>query len=121
MSAHIITVNERGISADTEKKQHHPCKLKRGIHHSEEDSKDTVIGGESFLQLVQMHQQHWVDYVHLSAEEGLPLTLGEDWAAPLVTEVQFLLSRFSIFCGHPSFPYSNSYSASSLYSFFQVL
>ena len=85
------------------------------------DSKDTAIGSESFPQLVQMHQQHWADYVHLSAEEGLSLTLGEDRTAPLVTEVQFLLSRFSIFCGHPSFPYSNSYFSSSLYSYFQVL
>ena len=48
-----------------------------------------------------MHQQHWVDYVHLSAEEGLPLTLGEDRAAPLVMEVQFMHFRFSIIWDHP--------------------
>ena len=88
---------------------------------SEENSEHTVIGSESFPQLVWTHQQHWADYVHISAEEGIPLTLGEDRAAPLVTKVQFLLSRFSIFYGHPSFPYSNSYSASSLYSFTQAL
>ena len=76
----------------------------RDSSDSEEDSEDTVIGSESFPQLVWSHQQHSADYVHLSAEEGIPLTLGEDRAAPLVTEVQFMLSRFSIFCGHPSFP-----------------
>ena len=59
----------------------------RDSSDSEEDSEDTVIGSESFPRLVKMHQQHWVDYVHLSAEEGLPLTIGEDRAAPLVTRV----------------------------------
>ena len=66
-----------------------------------EDSEDMVIGGELFPQLIQMHQQHWADYVCLNAEEGLPLTPGEDRAAPLVMEVQFMLFRFSIFCDHP--------------------
>ena len=46
------------------------------------------------------------------------MTLGEDRAAPLVTEVQLMLSRFSIFCGHPLLI---SYSAFSPFSFFQVL
>ena len=33
------------------------------------------------------HQQHVADYVRLLMEKGEDLTLGEDWAAPLITEV----------------------------------
>ena len=61
------------------------------------DSEDTEIGGESPPWIVQTHYtQHWADYVQISVEEGVLLTLGEDRAAPLVTEVHFLLSRFSM-------------------------
>ena len=74
---------------------------------NKENGEDTAIGGESFPQLIWMHQQHWADYVCLSAEEGLPLTLGEERTAPLVTEVQFILFKFPIFSDHPLLiPYS---------------
>ena len=36
---------------------------------------------------LQTHQQHMADYIHLFMEQGEELTLSEDWAAPLVTEV----------------------------------
>ena len=85
---------------------------------NEEDGEDTATSNVPFPQLVRTHQQHWTDYVHLSAEEGLPLTLGEDRAAPLVMGVQFIHFRFSIICDHPLLI---PYSAFFLYSLFRVL
>ena len=96
----------------------HYSKWERSFSRHWRNGEDTAIGSESFPQLIQMHQQHWADYVHLSAEEGLTLTLGEDTAAPLVMEVQFMLFRFSIFCDHLLLI---PYSAFVLYSLFQVL
>ena len=104
--------------------QQTPKKGASSIQPKERESSDDEEGGEDivtgseFPQLLQMHQQHWADYVHLSTEEGLPLTSGEDRAAPLVTEVHFMLFRFSIFCDHPLLI---SYSAFFPYSLFQAL
>ena len=43
------------------------------------------------------HHQHVADYVRLMMEEGEDLTLGEDQAAPLITEVFSPVSHTLIF------------------------
>ena len=58
-------------------------------------------------RILQMYWQHSADYMRLMMEEDGDLTTGKDRAAFLITEVQFMLSRFSIFCGYPLLiPYS---------------
>ena len=50
-------------------------------------------------RVLKSHWQHVADYVHLMIEEGEDLTMGEDWAAPLITEVfSFSYTCFSGFC-----------------------
>ena len=62
------------------------------------ESEDIMICGESPPKIIQTHQQHWANYVQIGVEEGVMLTLGEDRAAPLITEVHFL--SFCISYGH---------------------
>ena len=38
-------------------------------------------------QVLQMHQQHAADYVHLMVEVGISLPMGEDWYVPHIMEV----------------------------------
>ena len=37
-------------------------------------------------QLLQTHNQHTADYIRLMIQEGMDLPMGEDRAAPLITE-----------------------------------
>ena len=54
------------------------------------ESEDIMICGESPSQIVWTHQQHWADYIQISVEKEVLLTLGEDRVAPLITEVHFV-------------------------------
>ena len=36
--------------------------------------------------VLKLHHQHLADYVRLFMEEGEEMSMGEDWATPLVTE-----------------------------------
>ena len=47
--------------------------------------------------VIHSHHQHLTDYVKLFMEEGEELTLGEDWAAPLVTEVISLFFLYDLY------------------------
>ena len=38
-------------------------------------------------QVLRMHRQHATDYMKLMMESGINLSMGEDRAAPLITEV----------------------------------
>ena len=42
------------------------------------------------------HNQHAANYVRIIVKAGMSLPLGEDWSAPLVTEVLSLLSPYAI-------------------------
>ena len=51
--------------------------------------------------VLQTHQQHAADYVHLMVEAGISLPMGEDQSVPLITEVLpffFLLLLLMPFC-----------------------
>ena len=80
------------------------------VEEEPSESEDTVIWGNSPPLIIQTLQQHWADYVQISIEEGEMLTLGEDRAAPLITEVHFF--SFQISPGH--FP-SNGFSLSYIF------
>ena len=47
----------------------------------------TVPSETSPPQVLKSHHQHLANYVKLFLEEGEDLNMGDDWAAPLVTEV----------------------------------
>ena len=49
----------------------------------------TEPNGISPPWVIKSHHQHLADYVKLFMEEGEELSMGEDWATPLVTEVPF--------------------------------
>ena len=51
------------------------------------EGKSTETCSSSPPRVIHSHCQHLVDYVKLCMEEGEELTLGEDWMAPLVTEL----------------------------------
>ena len=47
----------------------------------------TDLIGSSPPWVLRTHQQHVADYTRLMMEGGMDLTMGEDRAAPLITEV----------------------------------
>ena len=47
----------------------------------------TVPSETSAPKVLKYHHWHLADYVKLFLEEGEVLSMGDDWAAPLVTEV----------------------------------
>ena len=62
---------------------------------------DTSPGTSRPTQVLQMHQQHVADYVHLMMEVGISLPMGEDQLVLLVMEVLpffFLLLLLMSFC-----------------------
>ena len=48
---------------------------------------DTAPSQKEKPQLVHTHEQYTADYVRLMMQEGMELLMGEDRAAPLITEV----------------------------------
>ena len=57
---------------------------------TEPEGKNTEIHSNSPPRVIFSHCQHLADYVKLFMEEGEELTLGEDWPAPLITDVSYL-------------------------------
>ena len=81
------------------------------VSQVEEEPKES-LSTESHVfsppRVLKSHQQYVVDYVYLLMEEGEDLTMGEDWAAPLITEVfSFSYTCFSGFSLN-SFPFNSS-------------
>ena len=52
-----------------------------------QEGKVTKIHSDSPPRVTHIHCQHMADYIKLFMEHGERLTLGEDWATPLITEV----------------------------------
>ena len=52
------------------------------------EGKNTEVHGDSPPRVMDAHCQHMVDYVKLFMKHRERLSLGEDWATPLITEVQ---------------------------------
>ena len=50
-------------------------------------STSTEPSGSSPPRVLQTHHQHSADYIRFMMEEGGDLTMGEDRATPLITEV----------------------------------
>ena len=48
---------------------------------------DTAPSQKEKPWLLQTHNQHTADYIRLMMQEGMDLPMGEDRAAPLITEV----------------------------------
>ena len=62
------------------------------------ESKGTETWSDPPLRVVWSHRQYLADYIRISMEEGEMLTLGEDRAAPLITEVYYSSSH--VFCNY---------------------
>ena len=54
---------------------------------AEPKGESTETFSSSPSRVIHMHHQHLADYIKLFMEEGEELTLGEDRAAPLITQV----------------------------------
>ena len=57
------------------------------LEEAEPEGEYTEICNSSPPRVIYSHCHHLADYVKLFMEEGEELTIGEDWAAPLITEV----------------------------------
>ena len=53
------------------------------------ESKSTETQSDSPPRVIHSHQQHLANYIYMYMEEGEKLTLDEDRAVPLITEVDF--------------------------------
>ena len=53
------------------------------------ESEGNEVQSDSPLRVIHSHQQHLANYIRICMEEGEKLILGEDRAAPLITEVYF--------------------------------
>ena len=53
------------------------------------ESESTEAQSDSPPKVICSHQQHLSNYIKICMEEGEKLSLGEDRAAPLITEVDF--------------------------------
>ena len=51
------------------------------------EGKSMEAQSNSPLRVTCSHHQHLADYIKLFMEEGEEMTLVEDWATPLITEV----------------------------------
>ena len=67
------------------------------LEEAEPEGDSTEIHSSSPPRLIHSHHQHLADYVKSFMEEREELTLGEDQAAPLVTEVPLYTPIWSIF------------------------
>ena len=79
------------------------------------ESESTEAQSDSPPRVIHSHWEHLADYIQICMEEGERLTLGEDRAAPLITEVDFSFylptinssfhSKFFSFVVHNLSPY----------------
>ena len=58
-----------------------------GVEPEPSTSTSTDPSGSSPPQVLRTHHQHMADYMKLMMESGINLTMGEDRAAALITEV----------------------------------
>ena len=52
-----------------------------------QEGEDTVVHGDSPPRVMHIHCQHKADHVKSFMEQGERLTMGGNWATPLITEV----------------------------------
>ena len=48
---------------------------------------DTNLSSNARPQMLCTHDQHAIDYIRIMMEAGMDLPMGEDRAAPLITEI----------------------------------
>ena len=65
-----------------------------GVEPEPSTSTSTESHGFSPFQVLKMHQPHVTVYTKMMMEDGIELTMGEDRAAPLITEVCSPMSTF---------------------------
>ena len=62
-----------------------------GVELEPSTSTSTDSSGSSPPQVLRTHCQHTADYMKLMMESSMDLTMGEDRAVPLITEVCSLM------------------------------